>query len=82
MTQGHHHESWFSLHELQSFDWNQPLRDLNLTADGARRREAEGLVTYRDVVRRAELLTRILPFLQAQVADPRDVRLVFWFDYY
>ncbi len=82
VTQGHHHESWFSLHELQSFDWNQPLRDLNLTADGARRREAEGLVTYRDVVRRAELLTRILPFLQAQVADPRDVRLVFWFDYY
>lgn len=81
VTQGHHHESWFSLHELQSFDWDQPLRDLNLTADGSRRREEDGLVIYRDVVRSAELLTRILPFLRAQVADPRDVRMVFWFDY-
>lgn len=75
-----HHPSWLTLDELLRFDWDQPLRDLDLSEVGVKRRLDREVRTYRDLGQATGLLSRVVPYLQTQVADPADLRLVFWFD--
>lgn len=75
-----HHSSWLTLDELLRFDWDQPLRDLDLSEVGVNRRLDREVRTYRDLGQATGLLSRVVPYLQTRVADPADLRVVFWFD--
>lgn len=60
--------SWVGLDELLAYDWDQTIES---GLDG------HPPVTCRDAAR--HFVQETLPFLSAQVNDPRDLRLVFWF---
>lgn len=74
-----HSPSWLSLHELLTFDWDQPLVDLEPGRPDARWARSE-IVTYRDAVSASKFVTSGLAELLKLVDDPRDLRMVFWFD--
>jgi len=75
-----HSASWLSLQELLTFDWDQTLIHLDPPIEQDTRWGRSELATYRDVVAENRFITKGLAQLQALVTDPRDLRMVFWFD--
>ncbi|GGQ98932.1 hypothetical protein [Deinococcus ruber] len=63
-----HNTSWLSLKELLEYDWEQIVLDDD-NSTNATCREAT-----------SPFVEDTLPFLQSLVADPADLRLIFWFD--
>lgn len=63
-----HDTSWLTLEELLSFDWNQTIDDYY----------GEKSVPYGAAVDR--FVTVTLPYPKTLVADPADLRMIFWFD--
>lgn len=75
-----HSPSWLSLDELLTFDWDQPLVHLETEAAQDAPWAQREIVTYRDAVADTNFMTQGLAELQKFVDDPRDLRMVFWFD--
>lgn len=60
--------AWFLLSELLDFNWEKPFPQPNRYRHHTYGEAAEPLVSV------------ALPFLQSLVDDPRNLRMVFWFD--
>jgi len=75
-----HSASWLSLHELLTFDWDQPLIYLEHTIERDARWSKPEFVTYRDAVAENKFVTEGLVQLRGFATDRRDFRMVFWFD--
>ena len=67
----YHSHTWVSLQELLDHDWDQPVEDPS--DDEAKQ------VPLREAVGTA-FCDRVLPWLQTFTEDPRDLRLVLFFD--
>ena len=82
-----HSSSWFSLDELLAFDYSQPVEDRRCAVqtgpnswDGGATAEpgAGAMTTYQEFL--PEEYFESLAVLKREVADPKDARIVFWFD--
>lgn len=75
-----HSPSWLSLYELLTFDWDQSVIHLESIVEQDTRWVRPELVTYRDVISENRFVAEGLAQLQEFVADPSNLRMVFWFD--
>lgn len=82
-----HSASWLSLDELLKFDYSQPVEDRRYTKQigpnswngGATAAPGQGeMTTYKEFL--PEQYFQSLDVLKGLVSDPRDARIVFWFD--